>query len=70
MVSHDLQVVMRQSEWVICLNGHVCCEGEPELVSSTAEYRALFGFDEDDESLALYSHRGHYQKSGDMREAG
>jgi len=70
MVSHDLQVVMRRSEWVICLNGHVCCEGKPELVSSTAEYRALFGFDEDNESLALYSHRGHYHKSGDMREAG
>ena len=27
MVSHDLLVVMRASDRVVCLNGHVCCEG-------------------------------------------
>jgi zinc transport system ATP-binding protein len=33
MVSHDLHVVMAASDRVICLNGHVCCEGTPHLVS-------------------------------------
>jgi hypothetical protein len=33
MVSHDLHVVMAASDRVICLNGHVCCEGAPHLVS-------------------------------------
>lgn len=70
MVSHDLQVVMRQSERVICLNGHICCEGMPEVVGSSAEYRALFGFEDDDDTLALYSHRGHDHSAGSMREAG
>lgn len=69
MVSHDLQVVMRQSERVICLNGRICCEGKPEVVSNSSEYRALFGFEDDDDTLALYSHRGHDHKAGSMREA-
>ena len=59
MVSHDLQVVMGQSDRVICLNGHICCQGKPEAVSNSEEYRALFGFEEDEGTLALYSHRGH-----------
>ncbi|MGM0953039.1 MAG: ATP-binding cassette domain-containing protein [Pseudomonadota bacterium] len=70
MVSHDLQVVMRQSERVICLNGHICCEGKPEAVSNSAEYRALFGFEDDEDTLALYSHRGHNHSAGSMREVG
>ncbi len=31
MVSHDLHVVMAASDRVICLNGHVCCEGTPTV---------------------------------------
>lgn len=69
MVSHDLQVVMRQSERVICLNGRICCEGKPEVVSNSSEYRALFGFEDDDDTLALYSHRGHDHKAASLREA-
>ena len=55
MVSHDLLVVMRASDRVICLNGHVCCEGTPQHVSSAPEYRALFG-SEAAGTLALYQH--------------
>ena len=55
LVSHDLNVVMRASDRVICLNGHVCCEGAPEAVSVAPAYRALFGFDQDG-VLALYRH--------------
>ena len=56
MVSHDLHVVMRSSDHVICLNGHVCCQGTPTLVSAAPEYQALFGFDTEG-ALALYRHR-------------
>ncbi|MGE4660204.1 MAG: metal ABC transporter ATP-binding protein [Arenicellales bacterium] len=55
MVSHDLHVVMRSSDHVICLNGHVCCQGTPTLVSAAPEYQALFGFGTEG-ALALYRH--------------
>ena len=55
MVSHDLHVVMSASDRVICLNGHVCCEGSPRVVSAAPEYRALFGHGTAG-ALALYRH--------------
>ena len=55
MVSHDLHVVMAASDRVICLNGHICCEGTPRVVSSAPEYRALFGLGTQG-ALALYQH--------------
>ena len=55
MVSHDLHVVMSASDRVICLNGHVCCEGHPESVASAPAYRALFGSGTGG-ALALYRH--------------
>jgi zinc transport system ATP-binding protein len=55
MVSHDLLVVMRASDRVICLNGHICCEGTPQVVSAAPAYRALFGA-ESQGTLALYRH--------------
>ncbi len=55
MISHELHVVMSASDRVICLNGHVCCHGTPEHVSSAPEYRALFGTGTGG-ALALYRH--------------
>ncbi len=55
MVSHDLHVVMAASDRVVCLNGHVCCEGTPQVVSDAPEYRALFGLGTQG-VLALYRH--------------
>ena len=55
MVSHALHVVMRSSDHVICLNGHVCCQGTPPRVSAAPEYQALFGQDTEG-ALALYRH--------------
>ena len=55
LVSHDLLVVMRASDRVLCLNGHICCEGTPQHVSGAPEYRALFGADAEG-TLALYRH--------------
>ena len=55
MVSHELHVVMAASDRVVCLNGHVCCEGTPATVASAPEYRALFGTGTGG-ALALYRH--------------
>lgn len=55
MVSHELHVVMSASDRVICLNGHVCCEGTPEVVSAAPAYRELFGSGTGG-ALALYRH--------------
>ena len=55
MVSHDLHVVMSASDRVVCLNGHVCCEGTPAVVSAAPAYRELFGTGTEG-ALALYQH--------------
>jgi len=55
MVSHELHVVMAASDRVVCLNGHICCEGHPAHVASAPEYRALFGTGTGG-ALALYRH--------------
>ncbi|RZO12825.1 MAG: metal ABC transporter ATP-binding protein, partial [Candidatus Thioglobus sp.] len=68
MVSHDLHVVMRSSDHVICLNGHVCCQGTPTLVSAAPEYQALFGFDTEG-ALALYRHE-HDHRHDHVKESG
>ncbi len=55
MVSHDLHLVMAATDKVICLNGHICCEGHPEAVSTHPEYLRLFGW-QGSKGLAVYSH--------------
>lgn len=54
-ISHDLHVVMSASDRVVCINGHVCCEGAPHVVRAAPEYRALFGLGTGG-ALALYQH--------------
>ncbi|PDS74667.1 metal ABC transporter ATP-binding protein [Rhizobium sp. L43] len=55
LISHDLHVVMAETDTVICLNGHVCCRGTPESVSRSPEYVRLFG-SRAAQTLAVYSH--------------
>ncbi|MFC6688040.1 metal ABC transporter ATP-binding protein [Jhaorihella thermophila] len=64
MVSHDLHVVMAASDRVLCMNGHICCEGTPEVVASAPEYRALFGTGTGG-TLALYRHEHHHSHDHD-----
>ncbi len=69
MVSHDLHVVMAASDRVICLNGHICCQGAPHVVSSAPEYRALFGLGTQG-ALALYQHAHDHVHDGGHVPAG
>lgn len=55
LISHDLHVVMAQTDSVICLNSHICCRGTPELVAENPEYLKLFGKGAA-QDLAIYKH--------------
>lgn len=63
LVSHELHVVMRASDRVVCLNGHVCCQGTPTDVTADPEYRALFGVDLG--ALAFYEHKHDHSHDDD-----
>lgn len=53
LVSHDLHLVMRSSDHVVCLNTHICCAGHPDVIQKDPHYKALFG---GLSVLAPYSH--------------
>lgn len=64
MISHDLHVVMAETDTVICLNGHVCCRGTPAAVKRSPEYLALFGA-RAAETLAIYEHHHDHEHHDD-----
>ncbi|MCK5895108.1 MAG: zinc ABC transporter ATP-binding protein ZnuC [Endozoicomonadaceae bacterium] len=63
MVSHDLHLVMAATDWVVCLNSHICCSGHPRQVSRHPAYLKLFGGES--EELAVYSHQHDHQHNTD-----
>ena len=64
LVSHDLHIVMAATDTVICLNGHVCCSGTPAAVSSSKEFRDIFGA-RGAEALAIYHHHHDHHHAPD-----
>ena len=64
MISHDLHVVMAASDRVICLNGHICCEGAPQTVATSPQYKALFGTDVDG-AFGLYQHSNNHNRQSE-----
>lgn len=63
MVSHDLHLVMAQTDRVICLNHHICCHGHPDQVSHDPAFIELFG-KTISENLAPYTH--HHDHEHDL----
>lgn len=55
LVSHDLHIVMAAADHVVCLNRHVCCEGDAMRVAQDPAFIALFGA-QVARQIALYSH--------------
>jgi zinc transport system ATP-binding protein len=53
LVSHDLHVVMGKADRVVCLNHHICCEGDAHDVVRDPAFLELFGTRGE---LALYPH--------------
>lgn len=56
LISHDLHVVMAETDRVICLNGHICCQGSPSHVIASPEFHHLFG-SQAASTLAVYQHQ-------------
>jgi len=52
LISHDLHMVMQKTDFVFCINHHVCCHGAPQDINQHPEYLSLFG----DRAIALYQH--------------
>lgn len=67
MVSHDLHLVMAQTDNVLCVNRHICCQGQPQKVSQHPEYLKLFGA-QASANLAVYAHHHdhHHLPTGDV----
>lgn len=63
MVSHDLHLVMKSTDKVYCINGHICCHGKPEQVQHMDEFKNIFGSLVD--QFAVYTHSHDHSHSHD-----
>jgi len=63
MVSHDLHIVMADTNEVLCINQHICCAGTPETVSNDPTFIHFFG-DQFSKNIAVYTH--HHNHRHDM----
>ncbi|MCC8377611.1 MAG: metal ABC transporter ATP-binding protein [Rickettsia endosymbiont of Graphium doson] len=50
MISHDLFTVIKNSDQVICLNGHICCMGTPSAITPNSDFSNVLS------SLGFYTH--------------
>ena len=64
LISHNLHVVMSKTDYVLCLNGHVCCSGTPVTVANDKKYKELFG-DDVSKILSIYEHKHDHTHSSD-----
>ena len=60
MVSHDLHIVMKNTDHVLCLNQHLCCSGHPQDISNAPEFQALFG--QEVGEIAVYEHHHNHRQ--------
>ena len=64
LISHNLHIVMSKTDYVLCLNGHVCCSGTPVAVANDKKYKELFG-DDVSKILSIYEHKHDHTHSSD-----
>lgn len=67
MVSHDLNIVMANTDEVLCINRHLCCAGSPARVSADPSFIHFFG-DQFAKNVAFYAHKHnhHHNLHGDV----
>ena len=56
IISHDLHMVMKTTDYVICLNHHICCQGTTSFVNQQQNFQELFGL-EALSTFSTYQHR-------------
>lgn len=56
LISHDLHMVMKSTDYVICLNKHICCEGTATYINKQHDFHKLFGH----EALTAFSVYEHH----------
>ena len=56
IISHDLFMVMKSTDYVICLNHHICCQGTANFVNQQKDFHKLFGH----EALSAFSVYEHH----------
>ena len=64
LISHDMHFVMSTTDHVICLNGHICCSGNPSSIIKNPEYIKLFG-EHNSETLSYYQHKHDHSHDND-----
>ena len=64
MVSHDLHLVMAETDSVICLNKHICCSGSPDLVSQHQDFKSLFDLNKS-QAIGVYAHQHSHRHAVD-----
>lgn len=60
MVSHDLHLVMANTNEVLCVNQHICCAGTPETISNDPKFIHFFG-DQFSKNIAVYTHHHNHK---------
>lgn len=67
MVSHDLNIVMANTDEVLCINRHLCCAGSPSTISNDPNFIRLFG-ESFAQNVAFYAHQHnhHHDLGGDV----
>lgn len=58
LISHDLHMVMQKTDFVFCVNHHICCHGSPEDINQHPEYLSLFG---KRTNLTIYQHHHNHK---------
>lgn len=43
LVSHNIHLVIKNTDQVLCLAGHICCSGRPEEIKEDQIFQSLFG---------------------------
>ena len=64
MVSHDLHLVMAKTDTVLCINRHICCSGEPDVVAAHPEFTAMFGSRAATQIGVYRHHHNHSHENG------
>lgn len=56
LVSHDLHIVMSESNHIMCINKHLCCSGSSAEIQNNPAFLKMFGLESADH-LAIYQHK-------------